>query len=137
MAEFHERLIEQRKIKKMTQKNLSEFLGVNIRTVQYYESGEKRPEIDGIIQLAKYFNVTTDYLLGLSDDSAPPDRQNNADTPAIPPEELAFFAWVQEHVTGMHFYDFKKAMENQEWLKGLRVIYEKEKDRKPGQKQGE
>jgi len=40
-------------------------------------------------------------------------------------------------VTGMHFYDFQKAMDDDSWLKGLRLIYEREKGRKPGQKQGE
>ncbi len=37
----------------------------------------------------------------------------------------------------MHCYDMQRAMKDHEWLKGLRVVYAKEKGRKPRQKQGE
>ena len=46
---------------------MAEFLGVQIRAYQYYESGSFFPEIINLIKLADYFDVSTDYLLGRSD----------------------------------------------------------------------
>jgi transcriptional regulator with XRE-family HTH domain len=68
MKSFAERLPLLRKSKKITQKQLAEALGINTRTIQYYESGDKRPDFDGLIRLADYFDVSIDYLVGRSDD---------------------------------------------------------------------
>ena len=46
---------------------MAEFLGIKLRAYQYYESGTFYPEIPNLIKLADYFGVTTDYLLGRSD----------------------------------------------------------------------
>lgn len=62
------RLKELRIENNKTQKDLSRFLGITDVAYYYYES-EKRdmsPEI--ILKLAQYFNVSTDYLLGKSDE---------------------------------------------------------------------
>lgn len=53
--------------KKKTQSEMAEFLGIKLRAYQYYESGTFYPEIPNLIKLADYFGVTTDYLLGRSD----------------------------------------------------------------------
>jgi len=134
MPTFGERLKSLRREKKLKQADLAEMLGVSERTIRYYEFNEREPDLSGLHSLADFFEVSIDYLTGRSDDLTPPGR--DSDKPDMPPEEVAFFEWVQEHVTGMHFYDFQKAMEDESWLKGLRLVYEKEKGRKPGQKQG-
>ena len=51
----------------LTIKALAEELGLNVATLSTYERGTREPSINTIIQLAKYFNVTSDYLLGISD----------------------------------------------------------------------
>lgn len=135
MANFSERLSELIESKGIMKKSVAEFLGVTYRTINNYENGVREPSIDQLTKLADFFEVSIDYLTGRSDDPTPPTR--DADKPEVDPADAAFFQWVQEHVTGMHFYDFQKAMEDQAWLKGLRVVYEKEKGRKPGQKQGD
>ena len=53
--------------KDIKQKDLAEHIGVTPNTVSYYLSGDRCPDIEKIIEIAKYLNVTTDYLLGLSD----------------------------------------------------------------------
>lgn len=46
---------------------LGSMLGVSRRTVYAWETGEKEPATSSIIQLARLYGVTSDYLLGLSD----------------------------------------------------------------------
>ena len=43
------------------------FLGIQMRSYQSYEGGDRRPDYEKLVALADYFGVTTDYLLGRSD----------------------------------------------------------------------
>lgn len=47
-----------------TQKDLSEILGVTRQAISGYCNGSSTPSIENLIQLADYFNVSIDYLLG-------------------------------------------------------------------------
>ncbi|WP_373755123.1 helix-turn-helix transcriptional regulator [Jeotgalibaca porci] len=51
--------------KRMTQEELAKIMEVTTQTIRNWES--KQPDLSGetIIKLAKYFNVTSDELLGL------------------------------------------------------------------------
>lgn len=51
--------------KNMTQKELSDRLGVSKSIISSYESGARYPSFDVLIKLARVFHVSTDYLLGL------------------------------------------------------------------------
>ena len=53
--------------KKVTQSKMADFLGIKLRSYQNYEGGSRRPDYEGLVALADYFDVTTDYLLGRSD----------------------------------------------------------------------
>ena len=68
-----ERLVKIRKEKGYTRKELSDLLGIPYRTLTNYENGEREPGHSFIVRIAKEFNVTTDYLLGLSYNSARAD----------------------------------------------------------------
>ena len=46
---------------------MAELLGVKLRAYQYYESEGRNPTLDNLVALADYFGVTTDYLLGRTD----------------------------------------------------------------------
>lgn len=65
---FGERLRNLREERNITQKTLSVVIGVSPRMVSFYESGAHFPRDERILlQLAAYFQVSTDYLLGFSD----------------------------------------------------------------------
>ncbi len=64
---FSERLKELRLEKGLTQKKLGEIIGTTYSAISYWENGTNEPKISYVIALCKYFNVTADYLLGLSD----------------------------------------------------------------------
>jgi transcriptional regulator with XRE-family HTH domain len=57
---------ELRKGKHMTQVELSEYLNVGQSTLANFENGKRPIPIDIIIELSAFFNVSTDYLLGVS-----------------------------------------------------------------------
>lgn len=52
----------------ITQRELAEKIGVTEVTISRYLSGERNPRIEIVSKIANFFNVTTDYLLGLSDE---------------------------------------------------------------------
>lgn len=68
MEIFAQRVKELRKEHKKTQKEVAQYLGVGLRAYQFYESATNYPNIPGLIKLADYFEVTTDYLLGRSEE---------------------------------------------------------------------
>lgn len=68
MEVFAQRLRELRKEKKRTQSQMSDFLQCSLRAYQYYESATHYPEIPDLMKLADFFGVSTDYLLGRTEE---------------------------------------------------------------------
>lgn len=66
--ESHERIKLLRVQKNMTQKELGEKIGVSAVSIRHWESGTKNPSMSAIIALAKIFNQSSDYLLGIISD---------------------------------------------------------------------
>lgn len=66
MATFHERLKELRDTSGQSQAQIAESLEIAPQNLSYYFNG-REPNYELLIKIAKLFNVTTDYLLGLSD----------------------------------------------------------------------
>ena len=62
---FSERLKELRNTINFTQVDLAKELNVTKQCVSNWENNNIQPSIDMLIKTAKYFNVSTDYLLGL------------------------------------------------------------------------
>ena len=67
MEKFFERLKELRIEKGITQAQLAQETGLTISAISKWEQGSRVPSAFVIITLAKYFGVTTDYLLGVTD----------------------------------------------------------------------
>lgn len=61
------RLKELRKEKKLSQKEIADFLGVNEKTISRWENGESQLKADKAQALANYFGVSAGYLLGYSE----------------------------------------------------------------------
>ena len=64
LAERIKHLGEQRP---MTQVDLAKYLGVTRSGVSAWEMGISVPSTQYIVELAKFFNVSTDYLLGMEE----------------------------------------------------------------------
>lgn len=60
-----------RKEKGLTQKDMSDVLNVTQSAYGFYENGNREIKNDVLIQLANYFNVSTDYLLDNEKSNSP------------------------------------------------------------------
>lgn len=65
---FGERLRALRSEKDIGQNRLARELGLSNASISYWETGKQEPCASAIFKLAIYFNVSADYLLGLTDD---------------------------------------------------------------------
>ena len=63
----YERLKTLRKEAKMTQVNLAKALSMHTTTYRRYESGERDLPMEVAIQIAEYYHVSLDYLVGRTD----------------------------------------------------------------------
>lgn len=59
-----ERLLTLRKAMGLTQKEVAEKLGISRQAYANYEIGNREPDHKTLIEIAKLFNVSLDYLLG-------------------------------------------------------------------------
>ena len=65
---FVERIKYIRKQHKETQQEMADRIGVSQRSVASWENGTRMPSYDVLISIANVYSVTTDYLLGRTDD---------------------------------------------------------------------
>ena len=68
MEYFGDKLRALRMEKKLTQNDLAARLGIVGASVSSYEKNKQYPSVEVLIQLCQIFDVSADYLLGLSDD---------------------------------------------------------------------
>lgn len=64
---FADRLSVLRKIKKLSQEDVAQALGIARQSLSLYENGERVPNIETLAEMARFFNVSADYLLGFND----------------------------------------------------------------------
>ena len=63
---YNERIREIREDHHLTQQKIADLLNIGQRTYADYESGKTRIPIDNILILAKFYNVSLDYIIGAS-----------------------------------------------------------------------
>ncbi len=64
---FSEKLKELRQETGLTQTQLAKKVGISQAGIAKWETGDRSPDIEFVVILAKFFGVSTDYLLGLED----------------------------------------------------------------------
>ena len=64
---FGERLLNLREERGETQDQLAKAVGITRQSLSRYETNERTPNIELIYNIAKHYEVSADYLLGLSD----------------------------------------------------------------------
>ena len=67
MSEFSNRFRQLKDESNLTLKDLSEALDITAPNLSYYMKG-REPSYDILIKIADYFNVTTDWLIGRTDE---------------------------------------------------------------------
>ena len=64
-----EKIRNLREDRDLNQSCLGKFVGMSQRKISYIECGKYEPSIDDIIAFCQFFKVSSDYLLGLSNDN--------------------------------------------------------------------
>ncbi len=67
MIMFSARIKELRLDKQLSQADLAKAMSVNQRTISNWEKSVRQPDFETLAMLAEFFQVSTDYLLGLED----------------------------------------------------------------------
>lgn len=65
------RLKELREDRDIRQQTLAEHLHIRQNTYSQYENGQRQLPLAMLIQLAQFYHTSTDYILGLTDETAP------------------------------------------------------------------
>lgn len=65
--------------KDMKQTTLAKAIGTTNVTISRYLSASRMPRVDVVVRIARYFNVSLDYLLGFSDDRTVNQTSGNDD----------------------------------------------------------
>lgn len=84
-----QRIMEHRIGSGWSQVEMAKRLGVAKQTVSNWENENVQPSIDMLVSLAKLFHVTTDYLLGLDDNT-------QLDVSGLPASTIAHIALLIE-----------------------------------------
>lgn len=67
---LYQRLRDLREDEDKTQQVIADFLKISRPHYQLYESGKRQIPFDKVIQLAKYYDVSIDYIAGLTNDKS-------------------------------------------------------------------
>lgn len=66
MKHYNDRMRDLREGKKLTQKQISEVLGIRQQVYSKYELGVRSLPLEHLIKLCKYYGASADWILGLS-----------------------------------------------------------------------
>lgn len=73
---MYRRIRDMREDRDLLQKDLAEYLQCGQVCYSYYETGKRDIPTDVLIKLAKFYNTSIDYLLGLTDINEPYPKSN-------------------------------------------------------------
>lgn len=76
---YGQRLKTLRKNRGLSKEEAAEMIDIPPSTLGNYESESKRPSLDRLIKLTKFYNTSLDYLVGLTEDPRPLDTQDERD----------------------------------------------------------
>ncbi len=68
---MYKRIRDMREDKDLTQKQMAEYLKIHQTTYSDYEIGNLNIPVEVLIKLAKFYDTSIDYLVGITDNSKP------------------------------------------------------------------
>ena len=68
---IYNRIKDLREDKDLTQKQIAEYLNIAERTYSGYENGTRNIPVQIVVELAHYYNTSTDYLLNITNEKIP------------------------------------------------------------------
>ena len=85
MKSWYDRIRELREDlpEKKNQTEVAKELKITQRKLSYIETGKTEPNIEDLIRICKYYNVSADYILGLKEQSISTSNYNKTITTTI------------------------------------------------------
>ncbi|RCX16292.1 transcriptional regulator with XRE-family HTH domain [Anaerobacterium chartisolvens] len=87
MSVFAERLRNLREKQGQTQVQVGKAVGKSREAVTKYEMGQREPDLHAITSIARYFNVSADYILGITDQLDSNHKQEGLDEVSLSGKE--------------------------------------------------
>lgn len=75
--DYYQNIRNLREDKDLLQKDIAELLGTSQSYYAQYENGKRPLPIEHLITLCKFYKVSSDYILGFTNDPKPFWKQNN------------------------------------------------------------
>ena len=72
---IYQRLKDCREDKDLTQAQVGKLLGIDQRVYSTYETGKRQIPVEYLIQLALFYTTSVDYLVGLTNNPEPYERE--------------------------------------------------------------
>ncbi|RKJ73688.1 XRE family transcriptional regulator [Butyricicoccus sp. 1XD8-22] len=128
MTTFHERFRQLAKKANVTQTTIARELGTTPQGVSYYMNG-REPDYETLIKIAKYFHVSIDYLLGVSNNEDH-ENQNIAANTSLSPDavrKLKMISAKNRSATArkFHYIDEKETLSKMICTKYFEELIEK------------
>lgn len=98
---FGNRLKQLRKNNNKTQEDISKILGISRGAYSHIENGRNEPDMETIVKLADIFEVSTDYLLGKSNNGLVDIIAAHIDSNATEEDIKEILAYIEEKEKNM------------------------------------
>jgi transcriptional regulator with XRE-family HTH domain len=127
---FNDRLVQLRKEKRLLQADMAKKIGVARATYGAYEQGTRQPDFETLQRIAKFFEVSTDFLLGNSVEGKQTIYGREVDTGELTENQRTVLEWaMQQEALSFHSKEeLSKILDNL----ALIMEYEKSKSKSNG-----
>ena len=88
LLDLSAKLKELRESHHYSQKTVAQRLNCSVSIISSYETGERYPSLSNLIALSYLYHVSTDYLLGKTDDPGENDFTNSLDIKGLSEEQI-------------------------------------------------
>jgi transcriptional regulator with XRE-family HTH domain len=121
MASFGEMLEELRQDRHLSQRELGDKIHVTPGTISNYENGVHLPDVEKLVDLADFFGVTVDYLLGRCRTNFSPERWDQllleGQTAGDVVSTIQKLSPERKQALGMILHDFQFAQKKDESIR--------------------
>lgn len=133
--EFKERLVQLRKKRGLTQNQMAEILGVKRARYNAWEQAISQPDLDTIKKIAKFHNVSVDYLIGSTEmRNAELDRKSEIDPDVRVIQRAATEMTPEQRKEALKMWDFlfKDVIEDAKKQEGVSEDEDEAENKKKG-----
>ena len=88
-----EKILELMEKNHVTAKQLTSDLGLSGSAISEWKKGKGKPSTDAVVKIARYFNVSTDYILGIEGEQK--EKPAPTDGDGLSEKDVRLIAWFR------------------------------------------